>query len=166
MDGYRRRLLDRLLVEVDRAERWTALCAENEGDAVGEVTPGDALRAIAAHARTSPRSLAPLMPPRRPARTVEVLTSLVRSLRRLILIRVLDGERAYRAVLADLHREIDLVHLIHGVAAREELAGVSAWCDAWLALRAPLVARAELALAWFVDDPHLALHVRPALHLS
>jgi hypothetical protein len=166
MDGYRRRLLDRLLIEVDRAERGIAICAEAEGDEVGEVEPGDALRAIAAHARASARLIAPLLPPRPAARTAVALAALARALRRLVVIRVLDGERAYRAVLADVHRQLDVVHLIRAIAHREALAGVVGWCDAWLALRTPMLARAGRALAWFADDPVLALHVRPALHLQ
>ncbi|HTJ45162.1 MAG TPA: hypothetical protein VL463_23815 [Kofleriaceae bacterium] len=166
MSEYRRRLLDRLLLEVDRAERWIALAAEREGDVAGEHEPGDALRAIASHARASARLLAPLLPPRAPARTAVALAAALGALRRLVLLRVFDGERAYRAMLGDLHRELDLVHLLHAVAAREDLPGVTAWCDAWLTLRAPMLARAELALAWFADDPRLALHVRAALRAS
>lgn len=144
-----RRLLDKLIREVARAELQAIEHAPREARRLGEVPPVAALHMIARHASAMrPRFVAmanahDLKLPRRGATRS--------TLRGILVDRIHDAERAFRTALLDLRHGADLVQLMRETARREQVFGVIRWCDDWLAERRVLIARGEAQLAWYAD---------------
>jgi hypothetical protein len=151
-----RRLLEKLIREVVRAETQAIDHPVRETKRIGEAPPVAALQEVATHA-TAMR-----------ARFVEVLQSnelpmnkgslgaTLATLRHLVIDRVIDPERSFRTALLDLRHGIDVVKLLREVSRRIELFGVIRWCDDWLGARRTLVARVEAQLAWFAEQEALS----------
>jgi hypothetical protein len=145
----RRRLLDKLLRELVRAENHAVDHAPREAKRLGETPPVVALRAVAVHAaRMRPRLLHVLDGHALPSSSGALATTFT-TLRQLVADRVYDAERAYRSALLELRHGIDIVRVLRDVARLEELFAMIRWCDDWLAARRTLVARVEAQLAWF-----------------
>ncbi len=147
-----RRLLDKLVREIARAETQATEHAPREAKRLGNVPPVLALVEVGEHS-TAMR-----------ARFVEMLTAhelrlgragigaTLATLRHLVVDRVVDAEHSYRTALLDLRHGIELVKLLRDIARREMLFGVIRWCDDWLAARRTLVARVEAQLFWFMEQ--------------
>ena len=153
MQSDRRRLLDKLLRELQRSETQAIEHAPREARRIGEATPVHALRDVALHAQQlRPRLIAAieghaLVPGE------GRLGATFSTLRQLVADRVYDAERAYRGALLDLRHGIDVVRVLREVARLEELFALIRWCDDWLAARRALVARVEAQLGWFAEQP-------------
>ena len=147
-----RRILDKLIREVARAEQQAIEHAAREVRRLGEVPPVLALREIGVHALELRPRLEyvvvghDLSWPRRTPR------SLHKSL-------VIDAERAFRGALLDLRHGVALVERLCELSKLTELFGIHRWCGDWLSARRTLVARTAAHLAWYVegvDDPRLS----------
>jgi hypothetical protein len=149
----RRRLLDKLLRELQRSEAQSLEHAPREARRIGESPPVSALRDVAMHAiALGPRLQLALeghhLVAGRPG-----ISATLSTLRQLVTDRIHDAERAYRAALLDLRHGLDVVRVLREVARLEELFGLIRWCDDWLPARRTLVARVEAQLEWFAEQP-------------
>lgn len=151
----RRRLLDKLLRELQRSEGQAIEHPAREARRIGESPPVIALRDVAVHAMTMrPRFQLALDGHDLGGHRAGISATLF-SLRQLVTDRVHDAERAYRGALLDLRHGLDVVRVLREVARLEELFGLIRWCDDWLPARRTLVARVEAQLGWFAEQPGL-----------
>jgi hypothetical protein len=162
-DSDRARLLGKLVRELVRSEARILEHAPREARRIGEVPPVVALRDVAAHAAASrPRLVHALSAHGLPAGTNAIATTLG-TLRDLVVDRVHDAERAFRAALLDLRHGVDVVRVLREVARLEGQFALIRWCDDWLPARRTLVARVAAQLAWFAGaaKPAVAAEPRP-----
>ncbi len=152
------RLLPALFAELYQTEYSAYRHPIREARRLGEVPPAVALRAIAAHANEVLDEL-PRLGRTRGLRVTSVGAAAVEALwtvRHAIAFRFMDAERSYRAVLLDLRRSVDLVHVLRALAAEESDDRLVAWCDRWLSTREWLVREAADELDWFGHHPEFA----------
>jgi hypothetical protein len=149
----RRRLLEKLLRELVRAEAQAIDHVSREARRIGEVAPVDALRDVAVHAMAMRPRYAKLLEGHGLVAGRGGITATLSTLRHFVSDRTVDAERAYRAALLDLRHGLDVVRVLREVARLEELFALIRWCDDWLAARRTLVARVEAQLEWFADHP-------------
>jgi hypothetical protein len=150
----RRRLLDKLLRELQRSEAQALEHPSREGRRLGETPPVDALRDVAMHALAMRPRLQLALEGHGLTAGRGGIGATLSTLRQLVTDRIHDAERAYRAALLDLRHGLDVVRVLREVARLEELFGLIRWCDDWLPARRTLIARVEAHLAWFADQPN------------
>ena len=155
MQSDRRRLLDKLLRELVRAEAQAIEHAPREARRIGDVPPVAALRDVATHAvemrprfhqlldghNLTPRSTASRRRCRRCATSSPIASPIPSAL---------IAEHCSIFVTAS-------TSCASCVMSRrlEELFALIRWCDDYLAARRTLVARVEAQLAWFAEQPSL-----------
>jgi hypothetical protein len=159
MSVKRHELLESLFHELFQTEHSAAKHPMREAGRLGAVPPARTLRAVGEHAQRALASLPPVakecaLPVSGRGSTLGRLFS---RLRQLVLDRVIDSERSYRGTLLGLRHGVDLVRLVREVADREGLDALVQWCDDWLIERAPLVEHVAGELAWFAEEPTVAL---------
>lgn len=158
-----RRLLDKLIREITRAESQAADHPVREGRRIGDNSPPVlALREVADHAISMRDRFETLLAGHDVSLHRAGFGATLATLRHLVVDRVVDAERSYRTALLDLRHGIDVVKLLREVARREMLFGVIRWCDDWLGARRTLVARVEAQLTWFAEDADVAIGIAPA----
>jgi len=157
----RRRLLDKLLRELQRSEAQALEHPAREGRRLGETPPVDALRDVAIHALAMRPRLQLALEGHNLTTGRGGISATLSTLRQLVTDRMHDAERAYRAALLDLRHGLDVVRVLREVARLEELFGLIRWCDDWLPARRTLVARVEAHLAWFADQPNTPTDPQP-----
>jgi hypothetical protein len=153
MQSDRRRLLDKLLRELHRAEAQALEHAPREARRIGETAPVVALRDVGLHALQMKPRLALVLDGHALAPHEGRFGTTFSTLRQLVADRVYDAERAFRGALLDLRHGIDIVRVLREVSRLEELFAVIRWCDDWLGARRTLVARVEAQLGWFAEQP-------------
>ncbi len=153
----RRRLMDKLIREISRAETQASEHAPREAKRIGDVPPVHALREVAAHAAAMRGRFELLLQGHGISAGRTGVGASLASLRSLVVDRVVDPERAFRTAVLDLRHGIDVVKLLREIARCEELFGVIRWCDDWLGARRSLVTRVEAQLPWFVEQAGLEL---------
>ncbi len=158
----RRRLLDRLIREIGRAEAQAADHVAREEKRIGQVPPVFVLRDVARHANAMRVRFERIVAGHELETVRPGLGATLSTLRDLVTDRVTDPERVYRTCLLDLRHGLDVVRLTREVAHAEELFGIIRWCDDWLGARRTLVARVEAQLAWFAEEAGVALDNSPA----
>jgi hypothetical protein len=156
-----RRLLEKLIREITRAEAQALDHPVREAKRVGEVAPVHALREVALHAAIMRPRFEEVITGHGISRHRSGLGASLATLRHLVVDRVIDAERSFRTSLLDLRHGIDVVKLLREVARREELFGVIRWCDTWLGARRTLVARVEAQLAWYAERSVIAREDAP-----
>ncbi|MDQ3364432.1 MAG: hypothetical protein M3680_03295 [Myxococcota bacterium] len=154
----RRRLTDKLIREISRAETQACEHAPREANRIGDVPPVHALREVATHAAAMRARFELLLQGHGIASRTGAGASLA-SLRNLVVDRVVDPERAFRTAVLDLRHGIDVVKLLREIARCDELFGVIRWCDDWLGARRSLVARVEGQLPWFTAQAGVELGI-------
>lgn len=131
-----------------------------EARRLGDTPPGDALRAISAHAQAMRPRLDALLERRATRRGVRIgalvgeLFSLART---LFADRMIDTERSYRGTLLGCDHGTDIVRMLSAIAERDGDQRLALFCKEWLAGRLALLSRARSELAWFAQEPHAAL---------
>ena len=148
----RRRLLEKLLRELVRAEEQAIEHAPREAKRIGETPPVIALRDVAVHALSMRPRFRQVLEGHSLAAGRGGITATLSTLRHLVTDRIRDAERAYRGALLDLRHSLDVVRVLREVARLEELFAMIRWCDDWLPARRTLVARVEAQLNWFADQ--------------
>jgi hypothetical protein len=161
-DPERRRLMDKLIREIFRAEVQATEHAPREAKRIGETPPVQALRDVGDHAAAMRPRFAQVIERHDVAITRTGIGATLASLRHLVVDRVIDPERAFRTAVLDLRHGLDVVKLLRELARSEELFGVIRWCDDWLGARRALVARVEAQLVWFVEQAGLEIGIPPA----
>jgi hypothetical protein len=146
-----RRLIDRLIREVVRAEAQAVEHPVREAKRLREAPPIHVLRDVAEHAAA--------MRPRFEVMVLDHGLALHRygigrlsTLRHLVVDRVSDPERAFRTALLELRHGLEVVGVLREAAWTQGFFGVIRWCDDWLSARRTLVARASAQLAWFAEN--------------
>jgi hypothetical protein len=148
----RRRLLEKLLRELVRAEEQAIEHASREAKRIGETPPVTALREVAVHVQSMRPRFAHVLEGHALVTGRGGITATLSTLRHLVTDRIHDAERAYRAALLDLRHGLDVVRVLREVGRLEELFALIRWCDDWLPARRTLVARVEAQLQWFADQ--------------
>ena len=154
------RLKQKLCRELSQSEHSAVAQPRREARRLGDTPPGDALRAISAHASAMRGRLDALLVERASRRGVRIgavvgeLFSLARS---LVADRLIDTERSYRGTLLGLDHGADIVRMLAAVAERDGDERLAVFCQDWLAGRLALIERARGELSWFVREPHAAL---------
>ena len=149
----RRRLLEKLLRELVRAEAQAIEHAATQARRIGEAPPIDVLRDVRVHALTMRPRFAQALEGHALVASRGGVGATLSTLRCFVAERVHDPERAYRAALLDLRHGVDVVRVLREVARLEELFALIRWCDDWLIARRTLVARVEAQLPWFTQQP-------------
>jgi len=149
----RRRLLDKLVRELMRAEAQALDHAPREARRIGESPPVLALRDVAAHSISMRDRLALALDGPDLAGCRGGIRAAMSTPHPIGTDRVHDAERAYRSALLDLRHGLDVVQVLREVARLEGLFAVIRWCDDWLPARRTLVSRVEAQLAWFAEQP-------------
>lgn len=150
----RRRLLDKLLRELQRSETQAIEAPPREARRLGESAPVLALRDVAAHAERMRARLLRALDGHGLAPSESRIGATFSTLRQLVADKVYDAERAFRGTLLDLRHGVEVVNVLREISRAEELFAVIRWCDDWLGARRTLVARVEAQLAWFAEQPH------------
>src|SRR5262249_37236497 len=151
MHGHseRGRLLEKLLRELVRAELHAVEHAEEAAGRFAGAPPAHALSEVSEHVHAMrPRLTFALDGHRLVAGRGGLGTTLER-LRYLVDDR---PERSYPAALLDLRHGVDIVRVLREVARVESLFALIRWCDDWLGVRRPLIARVEAQLGWFARE--------------
>ncbi len=157
----RRRLLEKLLRELQRSEAQAIEHPVREARRIGETPPVDVLRDVAVHVLAMKPRLLLVLQGHDLTSGRGGISATLSSLRQLVTDRTHDAERAYRAALLDLRHGVDVVRILREVARLEELFALIRWCDDWLPARRTLVARVEAQLGWFADQQFLAPDPEP-----
>jgi hypothetical protein len=157
----------KLLRELFQAERETAVHPAREARRLGASPPGIALRALAKHGAVALNQLSRISAHGRGMRSTlgRLVGESVSLARYLVVDRVIDAERSYRATLLGLKHGLDLIRLLHEVAERDGDVALALWCEDTLIARESLVEDAERALAWYAAEPLLAVRSGAALAL-
>jgi hypothetical protein len=149
----RRRLLDKLLRELQRSETQAIEHPAREARRLGESPPVLALRDVAVHAMSLRPRLQLVIEGHALVRHRGGISATLQSIRQLVTDRIHDAERAYRGALLDLRHGLDVVRVLREVARLEGHFGLIRWCDDWLPARRTLIARVEAQLGWFAEQP-------------
>ncbi len=155
------KLREKLCRELSQSEHSAIVQPRREAKRLGDNPPAHALLAIAKHADAQRPRFDALVKGRRtgPAgielgRWIGELFSL---LRHYLFDRLIDNERSYRGTLLGVAHGLDLVRLLSAVATHEGDEHLRLFCQEWLAERQPLLAQAQDKLAWFAEQPQLAV---------
>jgi hypothetical protein len=149
----RRRLLDKLLRELMRAEAQALDHAPREARRIGEAPPVIALRDVAVHALAMRPRLQLALEGHDLAGGRGGISATLSTLRQIVTDRMHDAERAFRGALIDLRHGVDVVRVLREVARLEGYFALIRWCDDWLAARRTLVSRVAAQLVWFAEQP-------------
>jgi hypothetical protein len=153
------RLRDQLARELVQSEHDARVHTRREAKRLGNVPPARALAAIAAHADVVGGFLASYVGAQQPRgrRIGAAVGAAFSAVRQVLVDRVIDAERSYRATLLGLKHGIDTARLLRDVATAHGEVDLARWCDALVEDRGCLVEIAERALAWFAVHPDVAL---------
>lgn len=157
----RRRLLDKLIREITRAELQAIEHPVRESRRIGDSPPVQALRDVAMHAGAMRPRLETILDGHEVSLQRAGFGATLATLRHLVVDHVVDAERSYRTALLDLRHGLDVAKLLREVARRDMVFGLIRWCDDWLAARRTLVARVEAQLAWFAEDEGITIRLSP-----
>lgn len=153
-------LLKNLLREFSQSEMSAATHCRREARRLGAAPPADALTAVSADAQASMRAFPSEMKAVFGFSLTASVGHFLSDARQLLIDRLVERERSYRATLLGMRHGLDLVALIRDVSKEVGETNINAWAVVWLDRRTPLVERAVDQLSWF------ALHREVALQLS
>jgi hypothetical protein len=156
MTSDHRRLLDKLLRELLRAEARAIEHADREGRRNGRTAPVDALREVARHATDMRPRLVRALESHGVGGLASGHSPSWATVQWLAIDRMFGAERAFRAALIDLRHAIDVTRVLREAARLDEMFAVIRWCDDWLAVRRMLVAHVEAQQAWFARQARLS----------
>ena len=146
-----RRLLEKLIREILRAETQAIDHPVREAKRIGDAPPVLALQEVATHAAAMRSRFLGVLAAHEISLHTGTLGATLATLRHRVVDRVVDPERSFRTALYDLRHGVDIVKLLRDVTRNVGLFGVIRWCDDWLGARRTLVAGVEAQLAWFAE---------------
>jgi putative NIF3 family GTP cyclohydrolase 1 type 2 len=77
---------------------------------------------------------------------------------------LIDSERSYRGTLLGMRHGVDVLRLLHDFAEAVGKQDLRQFCEAWLAVRVPLVQQVDEQLRWFAQNPDEAVKIaRPLM---
>lgn len=144
-------------VELFQTERSAERHPEVEADRLGDVPPSIPMRLVSAHATRALATLETLAAERGfdVASAGKGVGEMFSQVREKMADLVLTNQVSYRGTLIGIRHGIDLVRLVHRAA--EDDAALRAWATEWLDERSYLASSVEKELAWFADNPDVAL---------
>lgn len=153
------KLVRLLLPEAFQTEESARVHPAREAKRLGKVPPSEPMLAIARHARRSLDELGRLAVARgragsRSGTWIGRLFSIVRDLTTDL---VMSSEKSYRGTILGLHHGLGVFNLLEDAAIVSGDQELADFCARLIAERAKLVADAERELAWFAQNPELAL---------
>jgi hypothetical protein len=154
------RLKQKLCRELSQSEHSAIVQPRREARRLGDIPPGDALRAIAAHAEAMRPRLDALLVKRATQRGVRIgalVGEMFSLVRHFIADRVIDTQRSYRGTLLGLDHGADIVRMLAAISHRDGDERLAAFCAEWLEQRLALLERARRELVWFAKEPRAAL---------
>ncbi len=156
-----RKLREKLCRELSQSEHSAIAQPRREAKRLGDVPPARALLAIAQHAESQRARFDALAAARGAGRVGlglgKWIGELFSLLRHYLFDRLIDTERSYRGTLLGVTHGVDIVRLLSAVATREGDAHLLGFCEEWLNTRLSLLSLAQEQLAWFADQPQLAV---------
>jgi len=162
------KLRNKLCRELAQSEHDAKTHCAREARRYGAYPPGKVLRAVSEHARElEPRLTTVWRDQGVGVSAGRAVGEAFSSIRHLIVDRVLDAERSYRATLLGLRHGLDAARLLRSVLAEQRDVAAIAICDTLIEGRARLLTRLEDQLRWFAAHPELALRsARPRVPRS
>jgi hypothetical protein len=155
----REKLRSKLCRELAQSEHSAIYHSTREAKRLGDVPPAHALLAIAEHARSYQKRFE-IVAKEHPTlglsigRAVGEVFSL---LRHVIFDRMIDVERSYRGTILGAKHGTDVARLLREVALVDHEAAMIDFVNAWLSEREALVRAAETQLAFFAEEPKIAI---------
>jgi hypothetical protein len=162
------KLCAKLCRELAQSEQSAMTHPRREAKRLGDISPAHALLAIASHADALRPRFEALMAKRQP-KGIKVGRAFGRAfsaIRQLFADRLIDTERSYRGTLLGFRHGIDATRLLREVALRAHDTHLVKFCDEFLVDRVSLVEDAEQALAWFAEQPAMAIRSGARLALE
>ncbi len=155
------KLTKTLFPEVFQTENSAVLHPEREAKRLGGATPpARAMRAISAHATAALRRLHALAA-KRGRDSAEsgglAIGRLFSILRAFGSDLVLSSEKSYRATILGARHGLGVFMLLEQAALVEGDRELADFCAEWIAERSKLVEGAERELAWFAQNPDVAM---------
>jgi hypothetical protein len=154
-----RRLREKLCRELAQSEHDAIIHCEREASRYGARPPGEALRAVADHARQIRPLLEGLLGKRQGAgiRAARMVAEVFSAVRHFAVDWIIDAERSYRATLLGLYHGLGVAGMLREVVVQQHDHDAVRLCDELLEGRTQLLSRAEACVRWFADHPELAL---------
>ena len=155
----RDKLRAKLCRELAQSEHSAAFHCKREAKRLGDVPPAHALLAIAHHAQ-SMRMRFEEIAKKKPTmgmalgRAVGEVFSI---LRHAVFDRVIDVERSYRGTMLGAKHGLDVARLLREVALVSRETEMIDIINEWLPEREALVRKAEEQLAFFAEEPRMAI---------
>jgi hypothetical protein len=152
-------LREKLCRELAQSEHDAVVHCTREARRYGALPPGQAFRAIAAHAKENRPRLKAVWGAKqrlgiRAGRAVGEVFSM---LRHAAVDWAIDAERSYRATLLGLRHGLDAARLLREVLIQQQDDDARRRCDQLIEGRDRLLSRAEHRLRWFAEHPEVAL---------
>ena len=159
MSDPRVRLRDKVCRELAQAEHDARLHTRREAKRLGDCPPARALLAIAEHADDVELALVKLTKHRQSIglRLARIVAKVFSGMRHLVIDRLIDRERSYRATLLGLKHGMDTLRLLREVVTITGDVALLKFCDLVMVERLCLLEDAEQALVWFAEQPEVAL---------
>lgn len=153
------KLVATLLPEALQAETSAAIHCGREAERLGGVPAGVAMRAVAEHAERTLPDLRDLVEGRgqKSAYAGRPIGRTLSSVRELATDIVISQEKSYRGTLLGIHHGLVTFMLLEDAATATSEQVLADFCSEWLAERATLTATVERDLAWFAQNPQIAL---------
>lgn len=153
------KLIAVLLPEAFQAEEATISHCGREAERLGSVSAGTAMRAVVEHAR---RTLPVLrgVADARGQKSAYAGTAVGRTLsnvRDLATDIALSQEKSYRGTLIGIQHGLATFMLLEDAAVARSEQQLADFCAEWLAERSKLTADVERDMAWFAQNPEVAL---------
>ena len=147
-------------VELFQTERSAERHPEVEADRLGDVPPAIPMRLVSAHATNALAKLEGLAKERgfdvaSAGKAGKGVGEMFSQVREKVADLVLTNQVSYRGTLLGIRHGIDLMKLVHQAAEDDE--ELRAWATEWLDERTYLATSVEKELAWFGDNPDVAL---------
>jgi hypothetical protein len=153
------KLIAMLMPEAVQNEELALVHCGREAERLGNVPPGVAMREVTEHARRVLARLRDLADAHatRPPSPGSAIGRTFTSVRDLATDIVMNQERSYRATLLCVHQCRSSILLLEDAAVAVSDQALADFCSAWLTERERLVGEAERDLAWFAQNPSVAL---------
>lgn len=153
------RLRTKLCRELAQSEESARVHPTREARRLGDSPPAVALLALAEHSEALRPRFEAIVRAEQPVGLGlgELVGQVFSAVRQVIADRVIDMERSYRGTLLGVRHGLDTARLLREVAAREGHGELVAFCDDLIPQRERLLEQAQRSLAWFADQPAVAL---------
>ena len=153
----RRDLFQKLGRELLQTETSAVVQGHREASRLPGTPAAEALVRISRHAEASLAELPPSFQYGGSLGLSPLLGQLFSGIRQLVVDRMTDRERSYRATLRGMRHGIDVVRLLAPLARAQREAAFESWCIEWLYTREELVEQATAQLEWFAMHPRQAI---------